>query len=72
MIFERKFKGKKFLYTKLQEKIDFFLKKKTAFPNLNLAKLYFYIILKIGRNHFIKRNRSIQEKFIFVFFIFKF
>jgi len=31
MIFERKFKGKKFLYTKLQEKIDFFLKKKTAF-----------------------------------------
>ena len=24
MIFERKFKGKKFLYTKLQEKIDFF------------------------------------------------
>jgi len=38
MIFERKFKGKKFLYTKLQEKIDFFLKKKR-----NQMKIcYFY------------------------------
>jgi len=46
MIFERKFKGKKFLYTKLQEKIDFFLKKKTQ--NLKFFIIFDFFIMDFG------------------------
>ena len=43
MIFERKFKGKKFLYTKLQEKIEFFLKKKIPKNNVHETNLVKFI-----------------------------